>query len=239
VKLGIMQPYFFPYLGHFALIAAVDEWVVFDIAQYTRKSWINRNRVLRADKGWQYISIPLRHSSIHIKISDAKIDHIAELEQYVLGKLSHYNKRAPYFAQVCEVVRQAFAAVADDSLVSLNVAALGSVCNYLGLPFRHRICSQLGLQLPGTSRAGQWAPWIAGRLGARAYINPASGRALFDPADFAEEQVDLRFLAFATFAYETPGYTFEPDLSILDVLMWNSPSAVIQAIRQNSSLLSA
>ena len=46
VKLGIMQPYFFPYLGHFALIAHTDAWVVFDITQYTPKTWMNRNRVL-------------------------------------------------------------------------------------------------------------------------------------------------------------------------------------------------
>jgi hypothetical protein len=239
VKLGIMQPYFFPYLGHFALIAAVDEWVVFDISQYTRKSWINRNRVLRADKGWQYISIPLRQSSIHIKISEAKIDRTAELERYVFGKLSHYNKRAPYFAQVCEIVRQAFAGVEDGSLVSLNIRGLSSVCAYLGIPFRYRICSRLGLQFPGTLQAGQWAPWIAGRLGAQAYINPAGGRALFDAADFAKENVELRFLEFAPFAYATPGYTFEPDLSILDVLMWNSQSTIVQAIRDHSSLISA
>jgi hypothetical protein len=239
MKLGIMQPYFFPYLGHFALIAAVDEWVVFDISQYTRKSWINRNRVLRADKGWQYISIPLRQSSIHIKISEAKIDRVAELERHVLGKLSHYNKRAPYFAEVCSIVRQAFASVENESLVSLNVGGLSSVCGYLGLPFRYRVCSRLELNLPSTLRAGQWAPWIAGRLGANSYINSAGGRALFDPADFAKENVDLRFLGFAPFTYDTPGYTFEPDLSILDVLMWNSSSAIIQAIRQNSSLISA
>ena len=73
MKLGIMQPYFFPYLGHFALIAAVDEWIVFDITQYTRKSWVNRNRVLRPDGGWQYVSIPLRDSSIHIKTSEAVV----------------------------------------------------------------------------------------------------------------------------------------------------------------------
>ena len=238
MKLGIMQPYFFPYLGHFALIAAVDEWVVFDVTQYTRKSWINRNRVLRPEGGWQYNPDPLADSSIHIKISEARIARSQNHERYVLGKISHYKKQAPYYAQVCEIIRSAFAGIGGDSLVSLNVAGLHAVCQYLGLPFRHRICSQLGLQLPDKLLAGQWAPWIAARLAADVYINPVGGSELFDPAEFTRNGIKLQFLEFTTFTYDTPGYNFEKDLSILDVLMWNSPKEVMEGIRLNSVLAS-
>jgi len=239
MKLGIMQPYFFPYLGHFALIAAVDEWVVFDVTQYTRKSWINRNRVLQLGSGWQYVSIPLENSSIHISISEAKVANSGDHERYVLGKISHYTKRAPYYAQVREIVGRTFAGVADDSLVSLNVSGLREVCAYLGLPFRYRICSQLPLEYPDRLSAGDWAPWISARLSADVYINPVAGRELFDPAIFAGGNVELRFLDFTPFTYDTPGYNFEPGLSILDVLMWNSSDAIVKAIRENSSLISA
>jgi hypothetical protein len=232
-----MQPYFFPYLGHFALIAAVDEWIVFDVSQYTRKTWINRNRVLHPSGGWQYISIPLANSSIHMRIAQARIDPAAHPERYVLGKVSHYRKRAPYYAKVCEIIRSAFAAMADEDLVSLNVAGLRAVCQYLGLPFSYRICSQLQLDFPDRLHPGGWAPWIAGQLSADAYVNPIAGRDLFDPAEFAREGVALRFLDFTPFVYETPGYSFESDLSILDVLMWNSPDAIVQAIRDHSSLI--
>jgi|ERR1700681_58358 WbqC-like protein len=239
MKLGIMQPYLFPYLGHFALIAAVDEWLVFDIAQYTRKSWINRNRVLHPDHGWQYVSIPLRRSSTHIRISEAKVAGSREHDRYVLGKISHYKQRAPYYGQVCEIVGRSFAGVAGDSLVSLNVAGLGTVCEYLGLPFRYRLCSQLDIAFPDELLPGRWAPWLSGRLSADVYVNPVGGRELFDPSDFAAEGVRLRFLEFEPFVYDTPGYVFENSLSILDVLMWNSPDAIVAAIRNNSSLISA
>jgi hypothetical protein len=238
MKLGIMQPYFFPYLGHFALIAAVDEWVVFDVTQYTRKSWINRNRVLRPDGGWQYVSIPLADSSIHIKISEARIAKLEEQERYVLGKISHYRRRAPYYVQACEVVRSTFAGLRDDGLASLNVAGLRAVCQYLGLPFQCRIGSQLPIDYPDGLSAGQWAPWICAKLSADVYINPVGGRELFDPADFADAGVGLAFLDFAPFNYDTHPYDFEKDLSILDVLMWNSPDAIMRAIRQNSTLTS-
>ena len=237
MKLGIMQPYFFPHLGHFALIAAADEWIVFDITQYTRRSWISRNRVLHPDGGWQYVSVSLRNPSTRIKISEAEVANARDQEQYVLGKISHYRRRAPYYARVCDVVRATFASVVDDGLVSLNVGGLRTVCDYLGLSFRHRLCSQLALRYPDQLSAGQWAPWIAGKLGADVYINPIGGRNLFNPPDFSKQGVSLQLLDFAAFVYETPGYNFEKTLSILDVLMWNSPAAIVQAIRANSSLI--
>jgi hypothetical protein len=239
MKLGIMQPYFFPYLEHFALIAVVDEWIVFDIPQYTRKSWVNRNRVLHPEHGWQYISMPLWDSSIHIRISEAKVADPRGQERSVLGKISHYKKHAPYYGQVCEIVRSSFAGIANDSLVSLNVTGLRTVCEYLGLPFSYRLCSQLNIEFPDKLLRGQWAPWLSGRLSADVYINPVGGRELFDPSDFAREGVSLRFLDFEPFVYDTPGYDFEENLSILDVLMWNSPDAIVQGIKTNSSLISA
>ena len=61
MKLAIMQPYFFPYIGYFQLMNYVDEWVVFDDIQFIDKGWINRNRILHPDpnKSFQYITIPL------------------------------------------------------------------------------------------------------------------------------------------------------------------------------------
>lgn len=238
MKLGIMQPYFFPYLGHFALIAAVDEWVVFDIPQYTRKSWINRNRVLHPRGGWQYVSIPLANSSIHIRICDAQIAGIRDQEHYVLGKVSHYRRHAPHYTEVCEIIRGAFAAAADKSLVALNVGGLCNVCQYLGLPFRYRLCTEIGLDYPQELQPGGWAPWISSRLSADTYINPIGGRELFDPSEFARAGVALQFLDFAPFVYETPGFAFESNLSILDVMMWNTPKAIVETIFDHSSLIS-
>ncbi|MBK7111860.1 MAG: WbqC family protein [Flavobacteriales bacterium] len=64
-RVGIMQPYFFPYLGYFGLIANTDRWIVFDPVQYIRKGWVNRNRVLKPGGGWKYVSIPVaKHSRI-------------------------------------------------------------------------------------------------------------------------------------------------------------------------------
>lgn len=227
-----MQPYFFPYIGYYALIAHTDEWVVFDITQYTPKSWMSRNRILHPNNGWNYITVPLSNSSISIKTFEAKVlDKEATLKK-ILGKLSHYRKKAPYFSKVEELVYTVFVSTSSDSLVELNVNSLKVICNYLGIEFNYKICSELNLNLPQSMPPGKWAPTISGMLGASKYINPIGGRHLFDSAEFENKGIMLGFLEMNPFIYETPSYPFEVGLSILDVLMWNEPEKVRNVISE-------
>ena len=62
MRLAIMQPYFFPYIGYFQLIAAVDQFIVYDNIKYTKKGWINRNRMLQNGKDVMF-SLPLKSDS--------------------------------------------------------------------------------------------------------------------------------------------------------------------------------
>ena len=226
-----MQPYFFPYLGHFSLIAAVDEWIVFDITQYTPKTWMNRNRILHPNGGWQYVTVPVANSSISIKTHEARVLNLAEAKANILGKLSHYRKKARHFEAVKSLIDEAFDAATDDSLVHLNVRGLAAVCRYLNIPFSYRICSELNLPLPPHPGPGGWAPEICQLLGATRYINPSSGQHIFDPAEFTSRSVSLHFAQFKEFVYSVTPYQFEPNLSVLDVLMWNSPTVVTEAVR--------
>lgn len=233
-----MQPYFFPYLGHFALIAHTDAWVVFDVTQYTPKTWMNRNRVLHPKEGWNYVSVPLANSTISIKTCEAQLLDPAGARQSVLGKLTHYRK-APYYKAVEALVANSMCDDGDGSLVSLNIRGLRSVCQYLDIPFDYRICSALDLSLPDKLPPGGWAPAICEALGATGYVNPIGGRELFDPRDFASRNVALQFLSFDHPVYDVGAYQFQPGLSILDALMWNDPRSVVEMIQQGSSLVSA
>jgi hypothetical protein len=230
MTLGIMQPYFFPYLGHFALIAACERWIVFDISQYTRKSWMNRNRILHPEQGWQYVSVPVANASLGITTADVRVQNLAASQQALLGKLSHYRKRAPFYKQVVSLVEDCFASVADNRLVSLNVASLKTVMAYLGLPFHYQLCSELELRFPSNMAPGDWALEISRQYGANAYINPCSGRALFEPAAFERNGIQLGFSHFENFLYPTQGLLFEAGLSILDVMMWCPPEEIKNAM---------
>lgn len=236
MKVGIMQPYFFPYLGHFSLIAAVDEWIVFDISQYTPKTWMSRNRILHPSSGWQYVTVPLSNSSISIKTFEARILDLSGAKANIVGKLTHYKRKAPYYEAVVALVREVFDSAADNSLVQLNVRGLSAVCRYLGLPFVYRICSELNLSLPPIMSPGEWSLEICSLLGAASYVNPASGREIFDPAAFERHGIELNFAEPKEFIYSTAPYHFEPNLSVLDVLMWNSPETVADAVRNGVSV---
>ena len=234
--LAIMQPYFFPYWGHFCLIASTQAWVVFDTPQYTPRSWMNRNRILHASEGWQYLTVPLSNSSINISIKDVLLVSRKKSAQALSSKLEHYRKRAPFFNKCMAVFETAFNSVQDDRLVSLNIATLATVCNYLEIPFNYRIASELNLKLPGSLRSGQWAPNIAERLGAHTYINPINGNALFDTSEFSEAGVSLSFLEHDQLSYACNGYEFQTSLSIIDAMMWLSPSKLSEVIHTKYSI---
>src|SRR5947209_10412301 len=98
MKLGIMQPYFFPYIGYYDIINRTDHWVVFDVAQYAPKSWMNRNRILHPTDGWQYITAAVRKGTQGRSISEVVLADKNATHRRILGQIEHYRKkRAPFF----------------------------------------------------------------------------------------------------------------------------------------------
>lgn len=82
-----MQPYFFPYLGYYQLIQSVDEFVIFDQAQFIRRSWITRNRILNAHKETVYINVPVCKAPRETRIKDIRIDHEANWKEKMVQQL--------------------------------------------------------------------------------------------------------------------------------------------------------
>jgi hypothetical protein len=233
--LGIMQPYFFPYLGYFELIGRTDRWVVFDVVQYNSKSWMNRNRILHPKQGWQYITVPVEKAPRGTLIRDMRVKDMKASQDRVLGQLMHYKKKAPFFRQTCELVRAAFAGAATDGLRDLNVSALSVTCAYLGIPFHASICSEMGLNLSDIADPGQWALRISEQLGAEKYINPPGGKAIFNPEEWKKAGIDLEFTEMPKFRYDCAPYEFIEHLSILDVLMWNAPKSIRSCLDENDT----
>jgi hypothetical protein len=224
MKLGIMQPYFFPYLGYFDLINYSDAWIVFDTVQYIRHGWINRNRILHPRDGWSYMIVPV-HYGRELVIKDVSIADDGKWKQRIIGQLQHYKKHAPYFSQTMELVQDCLDAE-EQSISALNVAILGKVCEWLGIKFEPRLFSKMEMQLGPVEGPGDWALEISRALHAEEYVNPPGGAALFDQERFAASGIKLTIRQMPAFEYACPGYSFVPNLSILDVLMWNPVEAV-------------
>jgi hypothetical protein len=221
MKLAIMQPYFFPYVGHFDLIFQADFWVVFDTPQFIQKGWVSRNRVLHPVSGWQYVIVPREKHPFSTPINEVRIADDPEWRIRIIGQLQHYKKKAPFFGTVHDLVSECLYG-GDEYLSQLNVRTLERVCEYLEIPFQYSVFSEMEVGRKDISSSTERALRLAKQLGADEYINPGGGAHLFDPAEFNAAGVKLTIQTPVDFFYECPGYEFEPNLSIIDVMMWNS-----------------
>ncbi len=234
MKLGVMQPYFFPYLGYFDLIGWADEWVVFDTAQYIRHGWVNRNRILHPTEGWQYVTAPLKKHHRETAICDIAVNNDVAWKKKIIGQVQHYKRKAPFFEQV-EAMLSRVLAYRGESLTELNILALQAVCELLGIDFTFSRSSHFVDELPPNCGPGDWALEICRRCGATEYLNPPGGEGLFDRDAFRQAGIDLCIQDFASITYAPRGYSFEPNLSVLDVMMWVPAREVVAYLRDVGS----
>jgi len=219
MSVAIMQPYFFPHLDHFRLMAAADRWIVFDTVVYRRKTWMNRNRTINRDTGWGYISVPVNGAGRDEIVSNITIADHLRWRDTLLGKLRVYESEAPHYSNILSLVELVLAPP-HTHLTGLNVAGLKAIRDAIGITTPITQLSAMGLHLPSEIGPGEWALRICEAIGANSYVNPAGGRDLFDNTQFAAAGVDLNFLEPSTVTYATGTFEFEPGLSIIDTLMW-------------------
>ena len=216
--LGVMQPYFFPYLEHFRLIAACDRWVVFDTVHYRRKTWMNRNRIINRDTGWCYVSVPVAKGATRGSVAEAKLSG-EDWRATLTDRLKAYAHEAPFYAEIRALVSE-IVAPEHATLADLNTWGLRVICRHLGITTSIERLSELALDLPERADAGEWGLLIARALGADEYRNASGGRELFDPAQFKAAGIRLSFHEHRPVRYATGSFTPIPDLSIIDPLMW-------------------
>lgn len=229
MSVGIMQPYFFPYIGYYSLIEATDRFILFDPVQFIRHGWIERNRILKPDSGWQYVQVPLIKASRDTLIRDMKIKPDEKWRERIVAQLTHYKKRSPFYAQTLEVIREAIT-IDTESIVDLNAHVLKTTCDYLGIPLNCQIFSEMHLEIEPVAHAGEWALNICKAVGVDHYINPSGGTEIFKPAQFEAAEIKLSFLKNNLPSYSQRRGAFEPGLSIIDVMMFNDSAAVTQMI---------
>jgi hypothetical protein len=222
MKLAVMQPYFFPYLGYYQLAAGVDRFIFLDDAAFIVRGFIHRNRLLLDGKVHRF-TLPVADASQNRSIAE----HVfADGFSHFLRQLRHGYGRAPYFAQVNALVEQV-CHTGKGNVARVCAASIEAVFGYLGLPLSSATASTLAV--PG--RGQQRILALCRHAGARAYHNLPGGRALYDAAAFDAAGIRLRFLSPSTPAYRQWRATaFVPGLSMIDVLMHTPPDAVRQML---------
>ena len=237
-----MQPYFFPYIGYFQLIANTDQFIFFDIVQYNKKSWMNRNRILHPSKpdDFQYISVPIAKHNKGSLIKDVDISHDEKWQNKILGQLTVYKKlKAPFYNEVNQIVREILSKECN-TLLDLSIESTRTICDYIGIEFNYEIASRINFDKSSISQPGDWALEISKHKKASEYINPPSGYDIFDENKFLDNNIKLSFLKSSLSPYsQSWRKNFKSGLSVLDLIMFNAIEDSWQIINNDFTVIDA
>ena len=242
MKLAIMQPYFFPYVGYFQLIANTDHFIFFDIVQYNKKSWMNRNRILHPNKldDFSYISAPVAKHDKGSLIRDININNDGKWQNKILSQLDVYKKlKAPFYNEVKQVVEEVLSKECN-TLLDFSIQSTQVICDYIGIELNYEIASKMNLDIGNVSQPGDWALEISKHKKASEYINPPGGYDIFHEKKFIENNIKLSFLKPSLSPYKQSWRkNFMSGLSILDLIMFNSPEESWQIINNDFTVIDA
>lgn len=215
MTLGIMQPYFLPYIGYWQLINLVDSFVVYDKIQYTKKGWINRNRFLVEGQPKTF-TLPLDKSSSISEISSRTISSSFK-KQKLLDQWTMAYKKAPYFNETIPVI-ETILQYGEYNLFPYLFHSIQVMASYLEIKTQLIVSSRIPIEenLKGQEKVLA----LCSACNASIYINPIGGIELYSKEIFQKEKIDLRFLKSHQIEYQQYGSEHVPALSILDVLMF-------------------
>ena len=225
MKLGIMQPYLFPYIGYFQLLRAVDRFVVYDDVAFIKQGWINRNRVL-VNGAASYVTVPVKHASSFVRIHDTVVDddpQSARWMEKMLKTIDNAYRRAPEFSRVFPLV-EAVLTLPTRKVAEIATASLKTVARFLdiGADWVESSTRYGNAHLAGEDRVLA----ICQAEGATDYVNVPGGRELYSRERFADRGLRLHFLQPRPLEYRQFQEPFVPSLSIIDVLMFNDRETV-------------
>jgi hypothetical protein len=225
LTVAIMQPYFLPYIGYFQLIHATDTFVVYDNIEYTKKGWINRNRLLKNGAD-ELFTIPLKKDSDYAHIRQRTLSPDMRRDK-ILNNMREAYRHAPYFPDVDPLI-QSILGCEEINLFAYLHNSIREVCRYLGIATPLLVSSQL--EADHSLKSQDRVIAICKALHATHYINPIGGLSLYSSKDFATDGIKLSFLKCNSREYYQFGAPFVPSLSILDVMMFNSRDVVRQML---------
>lgn len=217
MKIAIMQPYLFPYIGYFQLINAVDKFILLDDVNYIIRGWINRNRILVNGKEHLF-SAPVKKASQNKKIAECEVVD-GPWKGRLIKTLEFAYKKAPYYYQSTELVEECLN-YPENNLSKWLTHQIKLICIYLQIPC---VISNSNNDYNNTHLKGQDRLIDICRIElADSYLNPIGGVSLYDKNTFKNNGIKLNFLRTNNFIYNQLKPGFIKDLSIIDVLMFNS-----------------
>jgi len=213
-----MQPYFLPYLSYFQLINATNKFIVYDDVTYIKGGWINRNKLLENAQG-KFFNVELKSLSSNKLIKDIKLNDNSIWRTKLCKRIKQNYHKAPFFTEIMPIIEDIIFHEAN-SISSFNVYSIKRVIELLKLQSEVKISSEQyqNQHLKSEDRVID----ICLLENASVYINAINGKGLYSQKSFEENGISLNFLKSGEINYFQYSNRFVPNLSILDVLMFNS-----------------
>lgn len=220
-----MQPYIFPYIGYYQLIHSVDLFVIYDNIKYTKKGWINRNRILQ--NGTDAIfTIPLRNDSDYLDIKDRIIASDFKKSKFI-NKISSLYREAPFYEQTIELFTKVILNEESNLFEFLNYSLI-ETCKHIRI--NTKIIKSSDICIDHSLKSAERIIAICKYFNAKTYVNSIGGQGLYQKEYFKERNIHLDFIKPEMIKYNQFENQFIPWLSIIDVLMFNDIKEVRQML---------
>lgn len=211
-KIAILQSSYIPWKGYFDLVAAVDELIFYDEAQFTKSDWRNRN-VLKTPQGTNWLSIPVG-KSISRRICDVKLpDHRWQSKHWkTLG--ANYG-RAASFKQASELLRPLYEEHQYETLSEVNRTFIRSISNYLGISTPITLSSTYSYE---GDRVGKLVS-LCKNSGASTYVSGPSAKNYLDVEQFQKSGIEVEWFEYNGYpTYPQLWGDFVHEVSIVDLI---------------------
>lgn len=219
MKIGLMQPYFMPYIGYFQLIKNVDRYVVYDDVNYIKGGWINRNNIL-INGNKSLVTIALNDASCHKLINEITIkDNFKNF----LKTIELNYKKTPYYEPSFLLIEKIIN-YENKNLGTFIFNSIKEIMSYLNVDTEIILSSTI--EKDNTLKGKYKVVHICKLLNGDTYINAIGGQSLYDSNEFLSHNITLKFLQCEKIEYKQFKNEFIPNLSMIDVLMFNSPDDI-------------
>lgn len=213
-KIAIVQSNYIPWKGYFDLIAAVDEFIIYDDMQYTRRDWRNRNKI-KTPSGLQWLTVPVQvKGKYDQKIRDTKIDGDGWAKVHWRA-FTQYYRRARYFEPIAEWLEPLYTSATYTHLSQLNRVFIEAVCKYLGIKTKIGDSKDYVLAPGKTERLAD----LCVQLGGTEYISGPAAKDYIDETVFSRQGIKLTWFDYSGYPeYPQLWGQFVHGVTILDLL---------------------
>lgn len=234
MRIAITQPNYLPWLGYFDLLDVVELWVSLDNAQFSKGSFIPRNRIKFSDEEWKWLTVRLKSVKNETLINQAVLDKSNRWWEEHLNKIKAYYAKSEYYEEVLNFLEQIIVPMPNEKYLSeYNTRIVTQLCSFIDIDIEVVFASDIITYLNGT--AEEKVVKLCKKLNASSFYNFKTGveEGLYSPATFSDNGITLYKHDYDHPTYRQLGSVFMPYMSIVDLLFNEHPNA-LEIIRKGS-----